>query len=252
MVGQFYDQLTPFYHLVHEDWEASIESQAELYTRIIRTEWGDSVTRILDASCGIGTQTIGLAARGFQVTASDLSPEAVERARKEAAARDLAISFSVCDMCRLSSCHGGGFDVVLSAGNSLPHLLSDEEILLALREMHACLRPGGGCLVTTRRYDLEPRGRGILKPFGVRERDDKRYIIFQVWDFAGQLYDFAMYFLEEDKSTGLIETHVMRSRYYAIHPDHLMDLMQQAGFDRVRRVDDAASHPAILVGTKAS
>lgn len=69
---------------------------------------------------------------------------------------------------------------------SNPHLLSDSEILLALKEMYACLRAGGGCILTTRQYDQEARGKGIFKPFGIREEGHRRYIIFQVWDFEGE------------------------------------------------------------------
>jgi 2-polyprenyl-3-methyl-5-hydroxy-6-metoxy-1,4-benzoquinol methylase len=198
MTIDFYDQLAPFYHLIHEDWEASIASQADFLSDLIEKEWGPSVKSVLDASCGIGTQSIALAGVGFQVTASDLSPETVARAQREAQARDLSISFSVCDMRVLYDHHDGGFDVVICAGNSIPHLLSDDEILLALREIHACLRPGGGCILTIRQYDQEARGKGILKPFGVRQEGEKRYVIFQVWDFEGDLYDFSMYFIEED------------------------------------------------------
>lgn len=250
MINDFYDQLARFYHLIYEDWEAAIASQADFLSGIIQAQWGDSVHSILDASCGIGTQSLGLAARGFEVTASDLSPGAVARAQKEAQARNLHISFSVCDMRQLYSHHGGGFDVVICAGNSVPHLLTDSEILIALQEVHACLRSGGGCVITMRRYDEEVRGKGILKPFGVREKDEVRYIIFQVWEFEGEQYDFSMYFVKEDKKTGAVETHVMRSRYYAISPDHLMALMERAGFQQVTRLDDDASHPATLVGTK--
>jgi hypothetical protein len=39
-----------------------------------------------------------------------------------------------------------------------------------------------------------------------------------------------MYFIEEDKRSGATETHVMRSRYYAISPDRLLELMEEAGF----------------------
>lgn len=250
MTNNFYDQLAPFYHLIFEDWDAAIATGADFLTDIIWANWGDSVRSILDASCGIGTQSLGLAARGFEVTASDLSPGAVARAQKEAQARNLRITFSVCDMRELYSHHGGGFDVVICAGNSIPHLLSDSEILLALREMYACLRLGGGCILTIRPYDREARGTGIIKPFGVREEGEKRYIIFQVWDFEGEHYAFSMYFMEEDKRSGAVETHVMRSRYYAIKPNHLLGLMQQAGFGEVKRLDDDASHPATLVGTK--
>jgi SAM-dependent methyltransferase len=246
----FYDQLAPFYHLIYEDWKAAIAWQAEYLKNIIQTEWGAPAKSVLDVSCGIGTQSLGLAERGFQVTASDLSPGAVARAQKEAESRNLRISFSVCDMRQLYSHHGGGFDVIISAGNSIPHLLSDSEILLALKEMVACLRPGGGCIITIRQYEQEARGKGILKPFGVREEGDRRYVIFQVWDFEGEQYAFSMYFIEEDKRSGAIETHVMRSRYYAISPDHLLELMEQAGFDEVKRLDDDLSYPATLVGTK--
>lgn len=41
---------------------------------------------MLDASCGIGTQAIGLARAGFTVTATDISLVSVERCAREAAA----------------------------------------------------------------------------------------------------------------------------------------------------------------------
>ena len=144
--------------------------------------------------------------------------------------------------------HGGGYDVVISAGNAIPHLLDDDAILEALQQMRACLRPGGGCLLTIRQYDQEPRGRNLFKPFGVREEGDRRFHIFQVWDFDGPLYDFAMLFVEENRRTGDVHTHVARSRYYAISPDHLASLVSRAGFADVQRLDDTESHPAIVVG----
>lgn len=249
-MSSFYKQLTPFFHLVYQDWHASIEAQGQMLSGIIDSQWGDSKQRVLDVSCGIGTQSLALASRGFQVTASDLSPDVVARARREAKARDLEIKFSVCDMREAHLKHGGGFEVVLCAGNSLPHLLSDDEILIALESMYACLDPGGGCIITMRQYDREERGTGIFKPFGVREEGDRRFIVFQVWDFIGERYKFAMYFLEEQKKTGEISTHVMHSEYYAVSPKKVLDLMQQAGLERVQRLDDGVEHPAILVGTR--
>ncbi len=153
-------------------------------------------------------------------------------------------------MRQLECNHGRDFDVVISAGNSITHLLSDDEIVVALKEMYACLRAGGGCILTIRQYDQEARGTGIFHPFGVRQEEGRRFMIFQVWDFEGEQYDFSMYFVEENQQTGTVETHVMRSRYYAISPNHLLDLMRHAGFKDVKRLDDGVSHPAILVGTR--
>lgn len=65
---------------------------------VIREIWGDNISSILDVSCGIGTQSLGLSSKGYHVTASDLSFEEIQRAKQEAALRDLSVDFSVADM----------------------------------------------------------------------------------------------------------------------------------------------------------
>jgi hypothetical protein len=42
---------------------------------------------------------------------------------------------------------------------------------------------------------------------------------------------------------------MMRSRYYAISPNKLLTLMEEAGFAAVKRLDDGFYQP-VLVGTK--
>jgi SAM-dependent methyltransferase len=247
-MDDFYDRLAPLYDLIFLDWDASMGQQAGHLAAIIGERWGSGVRTMLDVACGIGTQSIGLARKGFAVTASDLSAGAVERAQVEARRRGVAIAFSVCDMRAAHDHHGREFDVVIACDNAIPHLLSDDEILLALRQMHDCTRPGGGCLVTVRDYDREERGTGLVKPYGVRDRDGKRYVIFQVWDFAGDIYDLAMYFVVDDGGWQP-ETHVMRSKCYAIGTDRLMGLMRQEGFASVERLDGKFYQP-VLVGSR--
>jgi len=246
----FYDQLTPFYHLVYQDWNASVHRQGEQLSALIEAEWPSS-RQILDVSCGIGTQAIGLALQGYTVRASDLSEKAIERARREAHVRNAEVSLSVCDMRDAHAHHGPGFDVVVSADNSLPHLMTDEEILVALQQMTACVSAGGGCLVTVRDYEREARGKNLLKPYGVRVEDGNRYLLFQVWDFEGERYDMTFYFVEEDLATREVKTHAFRSRYYAISTQRLCELMRQAGLRNVRRLD-GVFHQPVLVGTRAA
>jgi SAM-dependent methyltransferase len=248
-MDDFYDRLAPLYHLVFQDWEASIERQADLLSGVIRDRWGEGARSILDVSCGIGTQAIGLARRGFAVTASDLSAGAVERAGAEARRLGVEIHPSVADMRSAHDHHRRQFDVVISCDNSVPHLLSDDGILLALRQMYDCTRPGGGCLITVRDYDREERGTGIVKHYGVREAGGVRHVIFQVWNCDGELYDLAMYFVADDGSPGPLPTQVMRSRYYAIGMGRLLDLMRQAGFTSVERIDGRFYQP-VLVGNR--
>jgi hypothetical protein len=145
--------------------------------------------------------------------------------------------------------HRRQFDVVISGDNSITHLLTDDDLLLALRQMYACTRPGGGCLLTVRDYDQEERGSGLVKPYGLREEGGKRYVIFQVWDFVGEVYDLTMYFVVDDRTSPQLVTHVMRTQYRAVGTDQLLALMRQAGFTKVERLDGRFYQP-VLVGNR--
>jgi|SRR6202046_2578712 len=118
-VQDFYDDLSSNYHLIFEDWEASIARQAAVLGPILARECGSATPMtILDCACGIGTQALGLARAGFRVTGSDLSPRAIERARVEASARSLDLRLHVADMLHLDAVPGTGFDAVTCMDNS--------------------------------------------------------------------------------------------------------------------------------------
>lgn len=246
----FYDALAPFYHLVFPDWEASVARQGEALDAVIRAELGESARTVLDVACGIGTQSLGLAARGYDVAASDLSPGAVRRLREEAARRGLSVDAKTADMRAAWDAHGRAFDVVLCADNALPHLLTDDDILHALREMHRCTAPGGLCLVSVRDYDALDLRTARLHPYGLREEGGARWILFQVWDPRPPLYDVNLYVVED--RDGAAETRVMRSTYYALPFSRLLELMRTAGFDDVRRLPDGAFFQPLVIGRRAA
>ncbi len=242
----FYNQLTPFYHLLFPDgWQASIERHASALDVIIKEFWDDGVETILDVACGIGTQALGLAQLGYGVTASDLSDGAIERAKKEAAARSLALDFSVADMRQAYAHHQKQSDLVIACDNSVPHLLTDDEILLAFQQFYRCTHSGGGCLITVRDYDKEQRSGVQVKPYGLRLEGETRYLVFQVWDFHDMIYDLAMYFVAGRGGSDCV-THVMRSKYYAMGTDKLILLMEEAGFAQVQRLDGRLYQPVII------
>jgi SAM-dependent methyltransferase len=247
-INQFYAALTPLYHLIYPDWDKSIQHQADMLDAVIREIWGNDASSVLDVSCGIGTQALGLSSKGYHVTASDLSFEEVERAKQESALRDLSIAFSVADMRQAFNHHARQFDIVISCDNSVPHLLSDEDILTAFRQFYQSTRPGGGCIITVRDYEKEDFSKQQVKPYGIREVDGIRWLIWQVWDPYPPTYDVTIYFVEDRGGTDC-RTHIMRSKYYAVSILSLMKMMRDAGFDDVLRMDDRFFQP-IIVGTK--
>jgi methylase of polypeptide subunit release factors len=104
-VLQFYDRLAGQYHLIFADWREAVRRQGMVLNAVINAHRGPAPLVVLDCSCGIGTQAIGLALHGHEVYATDLSPTAVAQARRHAR------SFGVADFRELA---GRVFDVILA------------------------------------------------------------------------------------------------------------------------------------------
>ena len=243
----FYDELTPLYHWIYVDWEEAIRRHALQLDGIVRQFWPSSARTILDASCGIGTQALGLAELGYQVTARDISAVAIARLEREAATRGLTIETGVADMRALHEFSSGSFDLVISCDNSVPHLLTDKELLSAFGEFARVIRPGGGCVVSVRDYAGAERVDHI-RPYGIRQTDDGKLLMFQAWEWRGDVYDCSFYFVFDRGGAGC-EVRVSRVAYYAVSIDRLMELMTAAGFQAVRRLEDRFFQP-VLIGFK--
>ena len=246
-----YDQIASLYHLVYEDWQLAMERQAASLDQLIREQLGVEKCRVLDVSCGIGTQSLGLAALGYEVTASDLSSGAVERARREALHRDLRMNISVADMRSCDVTHGSGFDVVLSADNSIPHLAGRAEVTKAVRAFFACLRAGGIAVAGVRDYRKdEDRASPQVFPYGFREFEGGRYFVFQTRDWHGDSYRVGMYFVREADGAGEAKVTAGLTTYYAIEINEVMEIFSSVGFKEVRRIDNVMHQP-IVVGRRA-
>src|SRR2546429_6086760 len=185
-VGAFYDALAPWYHLVYSDWETSIAWQGRALSSLLASEWGSAPPRVLDPAVGVGTQALGLATLGFQVTGSDISLAAVQRALaavqragKEAGRRGLRLGCLVADMGALAV-RSANFDVVLACDNALPHLLSENDIRCAFEECFRCIRPRGGCVISMREYGVPPSpGTVETQDYGDRMWSSRRCRLLQ-------------------------------------------------------------------------
>jgi len=243
--ASFYDELAPFYHLLYPDWPAAISRQGDALAALLRElgiEPGDAV---LDAACGIGTQALGLLKHGYGVTASDTSAAAIERLKGEVEARALQAKTYVDDMRTLAQAESGSVAAVIACDNSVPHLLSDVELLEALRNFYRCLRPGGCAVISVRDYAVIERHNPDVRPYGLRYDGDRRFLAVQVWEWDGDQYDLSMY-LTSESPRGICETRVLKSRYYAVTIQRLMQLLSEAGFGDVQRRDDIIFQPVIF------
>jgi 2-polyprenyl-3-methyl-5-hydroxy-6-metoxy-1,4-benzoquinol methylase len=250
--AEFYDGLSEDYHLVYADWDASIRRQAAALDRLIRERTGRPHCRILDCTCGIGTQSLGLAALGHDVVGTDLSPRAIERARHEAHARGLSIRFEVADLRSLSLGPGEAFDVVLSADNSLPHLIYDEDLRAGVDRMVAHIEPGGLFLASIRDYDalLEAPPTATLPV--VRGDAGDRSVTFQLWqwDAVMRVYTLEMFVLRE-QADGSWHSSAHRTRYRALRRSELTEVLRGSGLEDIEWLmpDDSGFFQPIVMAT---
>lgn len=228
----FYDELAPDYHLIFADWDRSMAYQASVFDALVRQCSGTGPRRVLDCSCGIGTQTIGLARAGHRVVGSDLSPVSVARAAAEAARRGVRLPVVAADMRRLPFADRA-FDVVVSADNALPHLLSARDVTAALRDMRRVLGDDGLLVLTLRDYDELRRDRPVSTPPQVAETPEGRVITFQLWHWHedGERYDLEHFQLLPDGDGWRVRQR--RTTYWAVSGRVLAECLGEAGFDDV-------------------
>ncbi len=171
----------------------------------------------------------------------------MREAKKEADKRGLKIDYKVADMRDVTNIYNKKFDVVLSADNSIPHLLSDEDILRTFKEFYMLLNSGGGCIVTVRDYqNINPeKQKNILNPRHVHNVPEGKIVMFDLWEFDGDYYDLNMY-LVKDNGKDELETIAMRSRYYCITTDKMESLMREVGFVSVQTLNDRFYQPVII------
>jgi glycine/sarcosine N-methyltransferase len=240
-VKHFYDRLASNYHLIFEDWDASMKRQAAALGAILERECGaPKALRVLDCACGIGTQTLGLASLGFTVTACDLSPASVERARAEAAKRRLNVQLFVADMLDLTEIPGREFDAVICMDNALPHLESDEQLSQAATQIRRKLRAGATFMGSIRDYDrLVLERPAVQEPAFFSDRGSRR-IVHQVWDWSDERrYAFHLYITREVQ--GAWESQHYVSNYRAVLREEVGRILQAAGFVGCRWILPAES-----------
>lgn len=249
----FYDDFAAHYHLLFADWDAAVRGQGETINALIAKLAGPGPKRLLDCACGIGTQAIGLALKGHEVTGSDLSPAAVERAQREAERLGASCRFLVADLRRLQESVKGRFEMAVAFDNALPHLTSDEDLDAALTEIAEALKPRGMLLASVRDYDALRKERPRMTPPRLIEVEGERRVHFQVWDWAedGASYRPTLYFLRD--RDGALEALAFPTEYRALTRAELTAALERAGFRSIVWIEPAESgyyQPIVAAGLK--
>lgn len=235
-----YDSFSDTYdHFVN--WTQRLAYEMAFIQRQLATVGARSV---LDAACGTGRHAIALAQAGYEVTGADLSSGMIERARQNAAAMAVSqVRFVVAGFGQLRKIINRSYNVVLCLGNSLPHVLSDEELHATLADFAAVLVPGGLLLIQNRNFDavMRTRTRWMTPQWYRQEGKEQLFIRFYDFNADGTL-TFNVLMLERKDD----EAWSQRAEATRLRPwlsDELHRALEEDGFTNCTFFGDMAGSP---------
>jgi glycine/sarcosine N-methyltransferase len=228
----FYDDLANDYHALFDDWWTAAQWHGGVIAALLAVRGVAPPSSLLDCTCGIGTQALPLAALGYSVTGTDISPRSVARARVEGHARNLPVRLGIADVRVVDETIEERFDAVISCDNALPHLLTDADLHRALRSIRRCLRDDGVLLASVRDYDSLAAARPVGTPVSVHGTPGSRHGSGQAWTWSpdGQHVDITLFILNEQVGGDGWRVSAHETRYRALRRASLTSALDANGF----------------------
>lgn len=151
LIADHYDELSHDYEAWYTlGWPEPVHHHRQAFQKIFKNKGLSGSLRILDLTCGIGTQSLALAMDGHRVTAIDLSAGQLAKARENE--KSFSISHPVTwiqgDAAHPARYAESEFDVILSFGTSLPLLGSEAAIAQSMQEAKSLLAKNGLLLIS--------------------------------------------------------------------------------------------------------
>jgi glycine/sarcosine N-methyltransferase len=200
-----------------------------------------NITSAVDAACGTGLFAIELARCGVEVVGSDISPGMLQAA--PANASDARIDTNLCSwleapMQELTDRLDAQHDAVICMGNSIPHLLTDDDLNRTIEGFATLLKPGGVLAVHLLNYaKVLSESERIV---GITRDGSKEFVRF--YDFHRDFVDFNILEIQwddEGRCSHKLSTTPLKPY---LHTD-LIDAMAAAGFEAIETFGDLQFSP---------
>lgn len=230
IIQTFYDSMASQYDKLFLDWQTTTHEQAVILDRIFRSNGFQNSARILDCACGIGTQSIGLAALGYHVTASDISDAEIAEAKKRASDNHVTIHFQHADFCALSQTFSERFEIVICMDNALPHMLSENALEAAIKSITGQIAEGGMFVASIRDYDALLEEKPPYSPPYIHHTAKGKRVSFQTWTWTDDHYKLTQYIIDDEET---LQISKFDCEYRATRREELTKLLKQNGCNEV-------------------
>jgi 2-polyprenyl-3-methyl-5-hydroxy-6-metoxy-1,4-benzoquinol methylase len=222
-VEEFYDALAADYDTM-TGFEKRFVQEKPFFRLLVERY---SIRTALDAGSGTGFHSLLLAQQGVGVTAVDLSGDMLEGVKSHAERMNLHITTVRSNFQDLEKVLKSTFDAVFCMGNSLAHLLAEEDLRTTLRNFSSLVKPQGILFIQNLNYDRILVQRERIQ--SVKEAGNKTFVRF--YDFGENRLSFNILTIERGKE-GVRQS--MRSvQLRLLLSNELVRLLLEYGFSEI-------------------
>jgi glycine/sarcosine N-methyltransferase len=183
---------------------------------------------VLDAGCGTGFHSILLAQLGLHVTATDISEQMLRQAKRNAEHVGVQVDTLQTSFQGMNESVHNKFDAVFCLGNTLPHVLTEEELIQSFKSFRETLNSGGRVFLQLLNYDRILNFRERI--LNVKEVNDKIFVRF--YDYERESIVFNI--LTIQKSGGQMGHSLNSVRLFPWRSAGLIRTLKNAGFRNVQ------------------
>lgn len=247
----FYDNLATQYDKLFWDWQATSNEQAEILNKIFTNSGFDYTAKVLDCACGIGTQAIGLAKLGYNVTASDISKGELVEAEKRASENKVNICFKQADFCVLSDTFTDKYDIIIAMDNAMPHMLTSNDLELAIKSIVNQIENNGIFVASIRDYDSLLLKKPPYSPPYIHKTDKGKRVSFQTWVWNDENYRLTQYIIDDEET---LQVSKFECEYRATRRGEMTNLLLANGCTKVewKFPEETGFYQPIVVARKNS
>ena len=226
----FYTSLAPHYQYIFPFNPEQIE--------FLRKVLPYNGARVLDVGCAIGELAFALTHFGFPTWAFDFDTEMIKAAQKAKSEDAMFPVFEQLDMLQIADRYPESyFDTVICFGNTLVHLLSEEDIQQFIDAAFKVLASEGKLTIQILNYDhiIEHQ----IKSLPLIDNEEIRFERSYEFKASSELINFNT--LLTVKSSGQLIKH--SSQLFAIRRNKLQECLLKAGFTQIEFFGNFRAEP---------
>ena len=211
-----------------------MERERDFFMELVRLH---NVTSALDIGCGTGHHMKMIIEAGISVTGLDPSAGLLKEAEKNLRGLETSYRLHKGSFMSIPETFRGTAELIYSVGNTIPHIMTEDELRAGFENVRRALKPGGIFALQFLNYEkiLKEKNRIV----NITRSGEEIFVRF--YDFLEDTVRFNILIITGENDS--IEHRLISSVLRPWSRDEVKDALQDAGFDSITVYGDYAFTP---------